>query len=103
MDAHRLNEYFDSSGNLHSYVCTGHLDSNAFREACEKQFAVRPRIVKHFWQKSKWIKRDPERKHSRGYSTHVSLPNFEFGAKPVTIGLIVASQNSSEQMELAEN
>jgi len=44
--------------------------------------------VKHFWQKTKWVKRDPERKHSRGFSTSVSLPHFEFGAKPVTIGLI---------------
>jgi len=88
MNSNRLNEYFDSNGNLHSYVCPGHLDSTIFRDKCEKQYAIRPRIVKHFWQKTKWVKRDPERKHSRGFSTSVSLPHFEFGAKPVTIGLI---------------
>lgn len=98
MNAHRLNEYFDTDGNLHSYVCTGHLDSDAFREQCEKQFAVRPRVVKHFWQKSKWVKRDPERKHSRGFSTHVSLPHFEYGAKPITIGLVVPSPISEGQI-----
>ncbi|MCP4753404.1 MAG: hypothetical protein GY866_21145 [Proteobacteria bacterium] len=89
MKSHRLNEYFDSNGNLHSFVCSGHLDSTFFRDQCEKQYAVRPRIVNHFWHKSKWIKKDPERKHSRGYLTHISLPHFEFGAEPVTIGLVV--------------
>ena len=100
MNSHRLNEYFDADGNLHSFVCTGHLDSMEFRDRCEKQYAVRPRIVKHFWQKTRWIKRDPERKHSRGYATSVSLPYFEHGAKPVTVGLIEEPTYDNEQLGL---
>lgn len=103
MNSPRLNEYFDADGNLHSYMCSGHLDSNTFREECLKQFAVKPRVIKHFWQTSKWVKRDPERKHSRGYATHVSLPHFVRGAKPVTIGLVVGSPESDGQMRIIEN
>lgn len=88
MENQRIDEYFAANGEIHSFTCAGHMDSLTFRDQCEKQYYIRPRTVQHIWCKSKWIKKNPDRKYSRAYSTQVAFPNYVDGAKPVTIGII---------------
>jgi len=83
-----INEYFNSSGDLHSFSCEGHVDSMFFREQCEKEHFIRPGKIHHEWRKAQWIKKDPEKKHSRGYLTQAPCPWYINGAKPVTIGWV---------------
>jgi len=97
MSTLRIDEYYDANGELHGYACFGHLDSAAFRDQCEKLYAVRPNIVQHQWRKPVWIKGDPERKHSRGYAAQVSVPAYQRGARPVTIGLMKPLPRKSTQ------
>ncbi len=93
MEIKRINEYFDTNGTPHSFSCEGHVDSLLFREQCEKQYFIRPRKIQHEWQKAKWIKRDPDKRHSRGYLTQAPCPWYMKGAKPITIGLIAQSSD----------
>lgn len=81
-------EYLNPEGDPDSYLCPGHVDSVIFREAVQQKFAVKPRVVQHRWQRSKRIvKRDPEQKNARGYTTDVSCVSGEPGAYAVTVGL----------------
>ncbi|MCP4751031.1 MAG: hypothetical protein GY866_09070 [Proteobacteria bacterium] len=82
-------EYCDMEGHPHQYCCNGHIDSERFREECQKKYSIRPLVVQHRWQRTKRIvKQDPERKRARGYTTEVACLDYERGAKAVTVGLV---------------
>ena len=85
----RIYEYFDRNGSPDHYACEGHIDSQAFREECEKAYAVKPLVVQHRWQRSRRIvKRESEKVKPRSFMTLVPCQPNEAGAKAVTVGLL---------------
>lgn len=82
-------EYLSPNGDPDSYVCSGHVDSMAFREAVQKKYAVKPMIIQHRWRRSKRIvKRDLEKKRTRGYTTDVACLSEDPGAYAITVGIL---------------
>jgi hypothetical protein len=88
MERQRIDEYYDAEGRLHSFACTGHMDSIRFRDRCERLFSARPKVVRYMWRKQTWVGKNAGRKYSRGYTTQATSPYYQYGAKPVTIGLM---------------
>ena len=85
----RIYEYFDQSGTPDHYACDGHVDSNAFREECQKTYAVKPMVIQHRWKRSRRIfKRISEKDKPRSFMTMVPCQPNEIGAKAVTVGLL---------------
>jgi hypothetical protein len=85
----RIYEVFGSDGSPEEYVCQGHVDSDKFRKACENDYAVKPLVVQHRWRRTKRIvKRDPEKKKTRSYTTDVACLAYEKDAEAFTIGLL---------------
>jgi len=82
-------EYLDPNGDPDTYICPGHVDSITFREAVQEKFFVKPMVVQHRWRRSKRIvKRDPEKKRVRGYTTDVACLSEEPGAYAITVGIL---------------
>lgn len=82
-------EYLDPNGDPETYICSGHVDSTTFREAVQQEFSVKPLVVQHRWRRTKRIvKRDIEKKRSRGYTTQVVCPSEEPGASAITVGIL---------------
>jgi hypothetical protein len=85
----RIYEYFDKDGSPDHFACEGHIDSEAFRQECEKTYAVKPMVVQHRWQRSRRIvKRESEKHKTRSFMATVPCQSNEAGAKAVTVGLI---------------
>lgn len=88
-DKIRIYEVFGTDGDPEEYICSGHVDSEKFREACQNDYAVKPLVVQHRWRRTKRIvKRDPEKKRSRSYTTDVSCLANEKDAQAITVGLL---------------
>jgi len=82
-------EYLDLNGVPETYICSGHVDSTTFRDAVQQKFAVKPLVVQHRWRRTKRIvKRNIEKKRSRGYTTDVLCPSEEPGSHAITIGIL---------------
>lgn len=85
----RIYEVFGTDGDPEEYVCLGHVDSEKFREACQDEYDVKPLVVQHRWRKTRRIvKRDPEKKKARSYTTDVACLAGENGAEAFTVGLL---------------
>jgi hypothetical protein len=86
----RIYEYFDHQGQSDQYVCSGHVDSEVFRDECQRTFAIRPKVVQHRWRRTRRIVRlDPDKKkRARGYITDVICPAGDPDAQEITIGLL---------------
>ena len=85
----RIYGVFGTDGNPEEYVCTGHVDSNTFREVCQAEYSVKPLVVQHRWRRTKRIvKRDPEKKRARSYVADVACLAGENDAQAFTIGLV---------------
>ena len=85
----RIYEYFDQNGSPDHFACEGHIESEAFREECEKTYAVKPMVVQHRWQRSRRIvKRDSKKDKPRSFMALVPCQPHEAGAKAVTVGLL---------------
>lgn len=82
-------EFFSSEGLPSQYVCSGHINSEIFRDECEKQHFIKPLVIQHRWQQTKRVPRkNTGKKFTRGYTANVSCFKEEPGAKAVTVGLI---------------
>ena len=85
----RIYEYFDQFGSPDHYACEGHIDSESFREECQKSYYVKPLVIQHRWQRSrKIVKRRSEKDKPRSYVAVVPCHPNETGAKAVTVGLL---------------
>lgn len=82
-------ECFDREGEPVKFVCDGHMDSDAFREKCLKDFMVKPKVVQHRWRRArKFLERDPDRKYARAYTASTNCPEWHPEATPETVGLL---------------
>lgn len=82
-------EYLDQKGDPSQLICDGHVDSMTFRDKCFKDFYVKPMVVRHQWQKTRRIvEQRPGKKYRNTRTETVYITNEEFGATPVTIGLV---------------
>ena len=82
-------EYLNRDGDPDAYVCSGHVDSMTFRDAVQQEFSVKPLVVQHRWRRTKRIvKRDIEKKRSRGYTTNVICYSEEPDSHAVTVGIL---------------
>ena len=82
-------EYLNHDGDPDAYVCAGHVDSVTFRDAVQQEFSVKPLVVQHRWRRTKRIvKRDVEKKKTRGYTTNVICFSKEPDSYAVTVGTL---------------
>ncbi len=82
-------EYLNPNGDPDKYVCAGHVDSTAFRDAVLQEYSVKPLVIQHRWRRTKRIvKRDPEKKRARGYTTDVVCFPEEPDSHAVTVGIL---------------
>ena len=104
MEHINIYECFNQSGDPSYYICNGHVDSDRFRDECYKEYAIRPLVVQHGWQKTKRIVfRETKRKrvHSRIDSVHCSSENRN--ASAITIGLVPRDENNRNLSEIDIN
>ncbi len=82
-------EYFSKNGHLEQYICFGHVDSEQFREQCQKMYSVKPLIIQHRWQRTKRIvKQYPDKKKNRDFLTEMVCSPEEQGARAITVGIV---------------
>ena len=82
-------ECFDQDGQPVKYICDGHLDSEAFREKCYRDFFIKPKVVQHLWRRSRrFLERNPDRKFVRAYTGSTACSEWDSGATPETVGVL---------------
>jgi hypothetical protein len=81
-------EYFDQSGDPSYYVCSGHVESDRFRDECFKEYSIRPLVVQHRWQRTKrTLISETKRKKNRSRIDSVHCSPDNRNATAATIGL----------------
>ncbi len=82
-------ECLDQSGDPSFYMCWGHIDSERFREECFREYAIRPLVIQHQWQRSQRVLvKESKRTRFRSRVDCVNELNQRDSSKAVTIGLL---------------